>query len=139
MTSSMSERDDQLDEEITSPEDALGDPSESMIEDGYSPPERPLGLDAYGTTAAEEAAGETLDQRLAQEEPDVDERRLVDEQADVGGEVGRQRAGRLVDPDGGAEFDTEKDLVARDVGIDGAAASSEEAAVHIVDGEEQGL
>jgi hypothetical protein len=29
--------------------------------------------------------------------------------------------------------DTESDLIAEDVGIDGAAASAEEAAVHVVD------
>ena len=33
---------------------------------------------------------------------------------------------------GGIGEDTEKDLVANDVGIDGAAASAEEAAVHVV-------
>ena len=42
------------------------------------------------------------------------------------------RSGRLVDPDGGSGEDTEKDLVGDDVGIDGAAASAEEAAVHVV-------
>ena len=35
--------------------------------------------------------------------------------------------------DEGAHTDTEKDLVATDVGIDGAAAGAEEAAVHVVD------
>ena len=50
-------------------------------------------------------------------------------------QVGDRRAGRLVDPDEGLGEDTEADLVADDVGIDGAAASAEEAAVHIVDDE----
>ena len=50
--------------------------------------------------------------------------------------MGDQRAGRLVDLDEGLGEDTEKDLVADDVGIDGAAASAEEAAVHIVPDEE---
>src|SRR4029078_10579395 len=48
------------------------------------------------------------------------------------GEVGDARAGRLVDPDAGGTGDTEKDLVGYDVGVDGAAASAEEAAMHIV-------
>jgi hypothetical protein len=52
------------------------------------------------------------------------------------GEVGEARAGRLVDPDEGLGEDTEKDLVARDVGIDAGAASAEEAAMHIVDSEQ---
>ena len=36
-------------------------------------------------------------------------------------------------PDEGAHEDEEEALVAMDVGIDGAAVSAEEAAVHIVD------
>jgi hypothetical protein len=51
----------------------------------------------------------------------------------VEGEVGDERAGRLVAEDEGVAEDTEKDLVADDVGIDGAGASAEEAAVHMVD------
>ena len=43
------------------------------------------------------------------------------------------RAGRLVAEDEGAHPDDEADLVARDVGIDGGAASAEEAAVHVVE------
>jgi hypothetical protein len=35
--------------------------------------------------------------------------------------------------DEGAHADDEEDLVARDVGIDGGAASAEEAAVHVVE------
>ena len=41
--------------------------------------------------------------------------------------------GRLVAEDEGAHPDDEEDLVARDVGIDGGAASAEEAAIHVVD------
>jgi hypothetical protein len=43
------------------------------------------------------------------------------------------RAGRLVAEDEGAHPDDEEDLVARDVGIDGGAASAEEAAIHVVE------
>ena len=39
----------------------------------------------------------------------------------------------LVTEDEGAHPDDEADLVARDVGIDGGAASAEEAAVHVVE------
>ncbi|WP_244174002.1 DUF5709 domain-containing protein, partial [Streptomyces recifensis] len=39
--------------------------------------------------------------------------------------------GRLVAPDEGAHPDTETDEVAYDVGINGGAASAEEAAAHI--------
>ena len=48
------------------------------------------------------------------------------------GEVGDARAGRLVEPDAGGTGDTEKDLVGYDVGIDGAGAGAEEAAMHII-------
>ncbi len=48
------------------------------------------------------------------------------------GEVGDRRAGRLVDPDQGLGEDTDSELVGDDVGIDGAAASAEEAAMHVV-------
>ena len=40
---------------------------------------------------------------------------------------------RLVAEDEGAHPDAEADLVATDVGIDGGAASAEEAAVHVVE------
>jgi hypothetical protein len=43
------------------------------------------------------------------------------------------RSGRLVADDEGAHSDEEPDLVARDVGISGAGASAEEAAMHVID------
>ncbi len=41
--------------------------------------------------------------------------------------------GRLVADDEGAHPDAEADLVAHDAGIDGGAATAEEAAVHVVE------
>lgn len=126
-----------LDEEDQlQPEDTLVDRGvDDVLDEGYSPPEKPLGLDAFGTTAAEQREGETLDQRLAEEEPDPafdedDDAEILDDN-----EVGRQRSGRLLAEDEGSGPDEEKDLVASDIGIDGGAASAEEAAVHIVDDE----
>jgi hypothetical protein len=49
-------------------------------------------------------------------------------------EVGDDRAGRLVAPDDGVGEDDEEELFGREVGIDGGAASAEEAAVHVIDG-----
>ncbi|CAM5704682.1 hypothetical protein SGLAM104S_03384 [Streptomyces glaucescens] len=93
-------------------------------------------------TAAERRAGETLDQRLAEEQPDlaVPDGDGLGDSTDTDGElldneVGAARSGRLVAPDEGAHEDEEAALVATDVGIDGAAASAEEAAVRIVDEE----
>ena len=104
------------------------------LDEGYSPPERWSPGEGYGNTPAEEEAGETLDQRIAQEEPEPDPYlQAAEETEDVGGEVGSVRAGRLVDEDEGLGPDEEKDLVGEDVGIDGAGSSAEEAAVHVVD------
>jgi hypothetical protein len=58
---------------------------------------------------------------------------LIDDQ------VGSARAGRLVAWDldeGDGPYDV--DYLAQDVGIDGGAASAEEAAIHIVDDEDTG-
>jgi hypothetical protein len=48
-------------------------------------------------------------------------------------EVGDVRAGRLVASDEGFGEDTDEELYASDAGIDGGAASAEEAAVHVID------
>jgi hypothetical protein len=47
-------------------------------------------------------------------------------------EVGDERAGRLVAPDEGSHENTESDLFASDIGLDGAGASAEEAAMHVI-------
>ncbi|AGZ50277.1 DUF5709 domain-containing protein [Mycobacterium kansasii] len=124
------------------PEDTLIDRGvDDILDEGYSPPERPYAPGAFGPS-------ETLDQLLAEEEPDPasridvlldeDERQRSDEaerEAEFPrhGEVGRARAGRLVAPDLGFGEDTEAELVAEDVGISGGAASAEEAAMHIIE------
>ena len=104
------------------------------LDEGYSPPEKWSVAEGYGNTPLEEELGETLEQRIAQEEPEPDPyEQAALETEDVGGEVGDVRAGRLVDDNHGIGEDTEKDLVGEDVGIDGAGASAEEAAVHVID------
>ncbi|MDT9696825.1 DUF5709 domain-containing protein [Streptomyces sp. P17] len=125
-----------LDAEDTLDNDGVGDP----LDRGWSPPERPWAVERSGVTAAERHQGETLDQRLAEELPDLetpDGDGLGDCEGTDGelldNEVGAARSGRLVAPDEGAHEDEESALVATDVGIDGAAASAEEAAMHIVD------
>jgi len=76
------------DEDQLQPGDTLDDGDlEDVLDRGYSPPDRaPKGYDDY-PTEAERRRGESLDEKLAEEEPDV--------------------------------------------GIDGAGASAEEAAMHI--------
>jgi hypothetical protein len=135
------DEDDQL-----QPEDTLIDRGvDDVLDEGYSPPEQPYPRGSFGSTP------ESLEQLLAEEEPDPaarlsdpfdkDERQRSDEaeretEFPQHDEVGRARAGRLVAPDRTFGADVEADLVADDVGIDGGAASAEEAAVHIIDDEE---
>jgi hypothetical protein len=106
---------------------------DDVLDEGYSPPERYSQL-------IREGEHETLDERLEEEipEPDPYAREDEDEILDDG-EVGGERAGRLVDPNEGIGPDLESDLVGSDVGIDGAAASAEEAAVHIISDNERPL
>ncbi|MCH8627770.1 DUF5709 domain-containing protein [Arsenicicoccus piscis] len=147
------------DEDQLQPEDTLDQRGvDDMLDEGYSPPERPRAVESYGMTAEEQEQGETLDMRLEQELPDDasdehdprahvrpedlrvggDEPESIDAEDDflADAEVGDRRAGRLVAPDEGAREDAESDLVGADVGIDGAGASAEEAAVHVVDDED---
>ncbi|MBQ1088552.1 DUF5709 domain-containing protein [Streptomyces sp. B93] len=125
-----------LDAEDTLEYDGVDDP----LDRGWSPPEKPWAVEHHGVTAAERQRGETLDQRLAEELPDTvtpDGDGIGDSEGTDGelidNEVGAMRSGRLVAPDEGVHEDEESALVATDVGIDGAAASAEEAAMHIVD------
>lgn len=125
-----------LDAEDTLLADGVPDP----LDRGWSPPERPWAVEHTGVTAAERLRGETLEQRLAVELPDIanpDGDGIGDSQDTDGepldNEVGDLRSGRLVAPDEGAHEDEESGMIASDVGIDGAAASAEEAAMHIVD------
>ncbi|RFU86090.1 hypothetical protein DY218_14045 [Streptomyces triticagri] len=118
----------------------------SPLDQGYVPPDRPWAVEHTGVTAAERSRGETLDQRLAEEVPDVAPADgdgvgdSVDTDGELlDGEVGGRRAGRLVadvpgwsDGDGPGFFPS-RDLDARDVGIDAGAATAEEAAVHVIE------
>jgi len=113
------------------------DPAENLTGDGtresldepeetrWDPPDFEPAPVRHGMTLAEQQEGESLDQRLSEEEPDVG--------AEDAAPVDVDRAGRLVAPDEGAHPDREADAVATDVGRAGYAASAEEAAVHVVD------
>jgi hypothetical protein len=106
------------------------------LDEGYSPPEKWSPGEGYGNTPLEEELGETLDQRIAQEIPEPDPYVVAENETEnVYGEVGTERTGRLVDEDLGLGEDTEADLVADDIGIDGAGASAEEAAMHTIEEE----
>lgn len=135
------DEDDQLQAEDTLVDRGVDD----VLDEGYSPPERPYGRRTSGSTPA------SLNELLAEEEPDPamqindpfdkDEQQRSDEseretEFPERNEVGNARAGRLLAPDRGFGEDVDAELLADDVGIDGAGASAEEAAVHIIDDEE---
>lgn len=126
------------DEDQLQQEDSLVDRHvEDKLDEGYTAPEKWSPAEGYGNTQLEEELGETLEQRMRQEQPEPDPyQEAADRPEQVGGEVGDARAGRLVAEDEGVGADEEPDLVAEDVGIDGAAASAEEAAVHVIDDEQ---
>ncbi len=124
------------------PKVASGDYTEGMIVPQDDDEERTeagyRAATAYGTTGVEERAGETIDHRLAQEEPDVltDEAAATvpagdDELANPFSTPGGTDVGRLVEYDEGARADTEPDAVARSVGTDRGGFSAEEAAMHL--------
>jgi hypothetical protein len=110
------------------------------LDEGVSPAERPWVGDGWGVTAREETGHEPLDGRLARELPDgaEDEGDGLGDASDTDGElwddeVGEVRAGRLLARDEGPDAD----LWASDAGVDGAGATAEEAAMHIV-GDQEG-
>jgi len=98
------------------------------------PAETPVAVNDFGTTAAEEVAGESLDGRLSREVPERSADTPADESADADQpypEERDQRAGRIVETDEGARSDDEPDAVALDVGTDRGGFSAEERAMHI--------
>ncbi|MGZ5369669.1 MAG: DUF5709 domain-containing protein [Aeromicrobium sp.] len=118
------------------PDDTLNDRGvDDVLDEGYSPPEAWSAAEHFGSTAEEQRQGESLDQRIAQEVPERDPYADEDDDYLDDGEVGAQRAGRLVEPNAGSGEDSESELHGTDVGIDGAAASAEEAAVHVIEDE----
>jgi hypothetical protein len=135
-----------VDPDLLSPEESLDNDEIGELEEGYSPPNRPLGGTAWGITEREQSTREDLTHRLAREEADqtafLDSDGIGDT-SDTDGEpiddeVGDTRAGRLTAWESD-DFDPPPDhqSQARDVGIDGGAASAEEAAVHVVPDEQE--
>jgi Family of unknown function (DUF5709) len=129
-----------------------GDPGDDPLDRGVIPPGR------WSTAIRSEAVTgdpESLDEQLAAEEPDaeLDDEDDLPSEADGADEDAADeeidglllddgpdpRAGRLVGLDEGAHPVSEADLVARDAGIDGAAATAEEAAVHVVDDDDNDI
>jgi hypothetical protein len=151
MTEHQHESEDLEDYEVLDSSDTLaGSPGDDPLDRGVVTPERWSAPIRTGGTAEEQEQGESLDELLAEEEPDIyaedyndDDIADPDENA-PGYDVRRflraegpdQRAGRLV-----PEYDDEGisaddgDAIGRDAGIDSGGATAEEAAVHVLDEE----
>lgn len=122
-----------------------GNPGDDPLDAGVVAPGRETAGMRYALSGEEDS--ESLDELLSEEEPDEtaeDGEEDWDENA-TGPDVARlerdddpdARAGRLA---AGGEYDDpdepdldDGELIGRDAGIDGAGASAEEAAVHVVD------
>jgi hypothetical protein len=142
MTDADYEREDEWDavedEGVLDSSDTLeNNPAGDPLDVGYEPADRYSGVNRFGTTVAEQRQGESLDQLLAEEEPDVDPYAGDDDEDED--ELTRRgpeedpRAGRLVAEDEGLGPDEEDQAFAEDAGIDYGGASAEEAAIHIAD------
>ncbi len=134
------------DYEVLDGSDTLdGNPGDDPLDRGVAAPDRWTAAMRYALDGEEDS--ESLDELLAEEEPDLDDDSAGDwDENATGRDVSRferdyvadPRAGRLVtgdedtDDPGDTLRDTEATLIARDTGIDGGAASAEEAAVHLI-------
>jgi hypothetical protein len=132
-----------------------GNPGDDPLDQGLVTPDRWSAGTRYALEGEENS--ESLDELLAEEEPDVDDdsdeeswdenatrhdvaRLERDEDADA-------RAGRLAAPEADVYGDPDKDvpgvqdgeLIGQDTGIDGGGASAEESALHVVSEDDEEL
>ena len=117
------------DAQLTPSDTLTGDDRLDPLDAGYSPPDREPRALRYGVTEDEEARGESLDYKLAEEEPDISDD-PVDE--DFSFDDADPVAGRLVRPDEGFKPDDEADEIGSEGGWGGESA--EEEAIHIEEG-----
>jgi len=125
------------DDGVLEPADSLesDDLRSDVLDRGVDAGDGYRGVGRFGTTWAEERRGESLDQHLAEEEPEAAANDSWIDEEQPSEEAGTQghQLGRLVAPDEGAGSREEPDLIATDAGADGALQDPEEAAVHLVD------
>jgi hypothetical protein len=73
-----------MSEDQLQPQDTLEDRGvDDVLDEGIAPADRPRGVDAKGVTAHEAAEGETIDERVRQEEPEVWEQAEAERDAEV--------------------------------------------------------
>lgn len=105
---------------------------DDLLDEGYSPAERPPYPHRL-ETHLDQLLGESLDEKLAQEAPEV-------WAADRGPDASARepdRAGRLTSPEADGTGWPAVGTRAVDVGIAGGAASAEEAAMHVIDEDQE--
>ena len=99
-----------------------GELETGVSQDGLvAPGDQPVGVEEFGTTAAEERQDEPLAARVAREEPDV----AAIEAVELGG------GQRVMAPDWGSLDDEEGELIGT-AAPDAGVLSGEEAAMHVV-------
>jgi hypothetical protein len=125
------------DDGVLEPADTLetDDLRADVLDTGVDAGEGYRGATRFGTTSQEERDGETLDQLLAEEEPEqsVDGEWTDEDVPSDDDRAGFPRSGRLVSSDEGGRPDREGEAVAFDAGVDGGGAAAEEAAMHETD------
>ena len=128
----------------------LDNPTDDVLDEGLNPPDADP-LAGEHLTPAEMEEGDTIDERVAREEPEVWEQQQPDAEASPyagPGPMGEPApdnvddagVGRLVaepdDDDPTDQVGEEQDVMAEDVGVDGARFMPEEAAMHLTDGDD---
>lgn len=115
----------QASDQLDPAESLAGQIGDDPLDAGYSPPEREPVATRWGNSVDEQLRGESLEQPLAEEEPDISEDDL--DEFDP-----YPRVGRLVAPDEGVHPVEDGQAFACDLGPAGWASSAEEAAIQIV-------
>jgi hypothetical protein len=159
MTERRHESEDLEDYEVLDSSDTLdGPPGDDPLDRGVATPERWSAPIRTGGTADEAEAGESLDELLAEEEPDIDDDDLDDDYDEPDENAPEHdvrrtllddgpdpRAGRLTSEDGSPDASDDNpyssddgEAVGYDAGIDGGAATAEEAAMHALDDADEG-
>jgi hypothetical protein len=146
MTERPHESEDLEDYEVLDSSDTLaGPPGDDPLDRAVATPER-WSAAMRADIPADEQADESIEELLSEEEPDVDAQGYGDDDfADLdenependvrrsfGAEGPDRRAGRLLTDDDRADDGEE---IGFDAGVDGGAATAEEAAVHVLDDE----
>lgn len=121
--------------EQISKEDGLIDRGvDDLLDEGYVAPDNWSPAQGFGNTPEEMRRGETIEQRISQEQPEESPR--IKGRWNPSGEereVGAIRAGRLIHDPNETLGNSGRHSTGHDVGIAGGAASAEEAAIYIID------